>query len=165
MKFLYILIFVGSIILPLSPMGEDFKSFDALTLRLTKYRDDGSLQEWRVPIIVSKHKLTLSIANELSSVTKVYDVSSSEDTQTYDHLSEAPNNYRTLFFTAETKDNVIPIQCTVSYSGTTKGEIPILLLQNCENNEFVFSKKEIQIPFSEIEGPLDLISNHLLNNE
>ena len=160
MKFLYILIFVGSAILPLSPMGEEFTSSDALTLVPTAYSVDGRLTRWR-PIPVSKHKLALSITNELSNVRKVYDFSSSEDTRVYRRLSETPKNYRTLFFTIETNSGkIIPdIQCTVSSKDKSRifqEEIFILLLQNCENNEFVFSKKEIQIPLSEIEGPLDL---------
>ena len=175
MKFLYTLIFVGSIILPLSPMGEEFTSsmredfkFSNLTLMFAIYRDNDHLDQFsRSLLVVSKTKLGLFIADQLSSVKRVYDLSSSEDTRIYYHLSKAPENYRTLFFTAETNaGEVVPdIQCTVNYSIKSRiiplaatfplplkvKERVMLLLQNCENNAFVFHKKEIQIPLSEIE--------------
>ena len=145
--FLKIMIFVGFGILTTESNGAGVISNDVLTLDLIKLHTKGPKKGTvndSCRRVVSKQKLGLFIANELSSVARIYDI-----------VSQSDERVSTLFFTAEAHSgDVFPnIQCNLSFSGRAgKGYCTVILLQRCQSAEAVFGEEEIEISLSEVTG-------------
>ena len=93
---------------------------------------------------LSKQKLGAWIV-KLTTVNRAYNFNSVSSTKELD-ITDLRG---TLTFTAETDLGVFSnVQCRLSWSW---GDEVLLLLQNCQNEEVIFSNKNIEIPLLEVK--------------
>lgn len=142
--FLQIMIFFGIGMLTISTNGVNSQE-------LAPQSDDSMVVKMYHPVSgsrltkVSKRKLGISIASRVDIVIRAYDFVSAKK------ITDFGGDI--LTFTVETDSGVFPnVQCHLSFLKVSLqgSNVAVMLLQNCQNDEVVFSDTNLALPLLEV---------------